>query len=422
MDYGALPPEINSLRMYTGPGSAPMLAAAAAWDRLAAELRATAAGCETAISVLTGDGWRGPAAAAMQDAVIPYLTWMSLTGLQAEQAGAQAAAAAGAFESAFAATVPPAVVTANRQQLAVLVATNLLGQNTPAIAAVEAAYGEMWAQDAAAMYGYAVGSALAATLSSFTHPAPTTNPAGQARQGEAVTQAAASAGANLTQTELPQLMSSVPSTLQGLAAPTAAATAEAFPGEDLLVNLLNFLDGADGNPYGTFLNSSLANGFISAGYVSPAIVAPAAFAGLADINAVVLGATESDVPGMGSGEGNASPIPSRSPANPANLPPLQDAADVSFARGGVTAGTNQSALVGRLSVPQTWTAASAVANYAGTAAPGGGWTSNAVVPAAAAGLPGAPGMPLLGMSGNNFGSPPRYGFRPTIMGRPPAAG
>lgn len=37
-------------------------------------------------------------------------------------------------------------------------------------------------------------------------------------------------------------------------------------------------------------------------------------------------------------------------------------------------------------------------------------------------MPGLPGMPLGGMSGQSFGNPPRYGFRPTIMGRPPAAG
>ncbi len=60
-------------------------------------------------------------------------------------------------------TVPPAVVAANRTQLATLVATNVLGQNTAAIAATEAQYGEMWAQDAAAMYGYAGSSAVAAT-------------------------------------------------------------------------------------------------------------------------------------------------------------------------------------------------------------------------------------------------------------------
>ena len=56
-------------------------------------------------------------------------------------------------------TVPPPVIAANRTQLASLIATNVLGQNTPAIAANEAQYGEMWAQDAAAMYGYAANSA-----------------------------------------------------------------------------------------------------------------------------------------------------------------------------------------------------------------------------------------------------------------------
>ncbi len=39
LDYGALPPEINSTRMYAGPGSAPLIAAAAAWDVLATRWR-----------------------------------------------------------------------------------------------------------------------------------------------------------------------------------------------------------------------------------------------------------------------------------------------------------------------------------------------------------------------------------------------
>jgi PPE-repeat protein len=47
--------------------------------------------------------------------------------------------------------VHPSAVAANRASLAVLVSTNLLGQNAPAIAAAEAQYMEMWAQDAAAM-------------------------------------------------------------------------------------------------------------------------------------------------------------------------------------------------------------------------------------------------------------------------------
>jgi hypothetical protein len=37
MDIGALPPEIRSGRMYSGPGYGSMPAAAAAWDGLAAD-------------------------------------------------------------------------------------------------------------------------------------------------------------------------------------------------------------------------------------------------------------------------------------------------------------------------------------------------------------------------------------------------
>ncbi|MCV7029324.1 PPE family protein, partial [Mycobacterium sherrisii] len=38
MDFAMLPPEVNSGRMYAGAGSGPLMAAAAAWDGLAAEL------------------------------------------------------------------------------------------------------------------------------------------------------------------------------------------------------------------------------------------------------------------------------------------------------------------------------------------------------------------------------------------------
>ena len=65
MDFGALPPEINSGRMYCGPGCGPMLAAAAAWDELAADLDSAAASYQTVIWDLTGAAWRGPASAAM---------------------------------------------------------------------------------------------------------------------------------------------------------------------------------------------------------------------------------------------------------------------------------------------------------------------------------------------------------------------
>ncbi|PRI01749.1 hypothetical protein B8A30_02935, partial [Mycobacterium tuberculosis variant africanum] len=85
----------------------------------------------------------------------PYVAWMSVTAGQAELTAAQVRVAAAAYETAYGLTVPPPVIAENRAELMILIATNLLGQNTPAIAVNEAEYGEMWAQDAAAMFGYA---------------------------------------------------------------------------------------------------------------------------------------------------------------------------------------------------------------------------------------------------------------------------
>jgi PPE-repeat protein len=187
MDFGALPPEINSGRMYSGPGSGPMLEAAAAWQNLAGELYSAAASYSSVITGLADGSWRGPASTSMAAAAATYVAWMNASATQAQQAATQAEAAASAFETAFAATVPPPVIAANRAQLAMLVATNFLGINTAAIMATEAQYAEMWAQDAAAMYGYAGSSTAAATLTPFTAPQQNTNPAGLAAQGAAVT-------------------------------------------------------------------------------------------------------------------------------------------------------------------------------------------------------------------------------------------
>lgn len=106
----------------------------------------------------------------MTASALAYAAWLTTTAAQAEHTANAARAAAAAYESARAATVPPALVATNRAQLRVLVATNLLGQNTAAIAALEAQYLEMWAQDTAAMAHYQANSAAAAQLSPFTAP------------------------------------------------------------------------------------------------------------------------------------------------------------------------------------------------------------------------------------------------------------
>lgn len=194
MDFGALPPEVNSGRIYAGPGSRPLTAAAGAWDALAAELGAAACGYSSVIAELTSLPWRGPASAAMLTAVTPYVAWLSATAVRAEQAGTQARAAAAAYDAAFAMTVPPPVIAANRVLLMALIATNFFGQNTPLIAATEAEYVEFWAQDATAMYAYASSSATASALTPFAPPPNTTNPAGLADQAAPVSKALAQEG------------------------------------------------------------------------------------------------------------------------------------------------------------------------------------------------------------------------------------
>ncbi len=99
MSFLTAAPEITSLLIYWGAGSGPMLSAAAAWDGLAAELGSAAESFASVISNLAGGAWQGPASQA---------------ATQATGAAAQAKAVASAFESALAATVHPAMVSANR--------------------------------------------------------------------------------------------------------------------------------------------------------------------------------------------------------------------------------------------------------------------------------------------------------------------
>ena len=166
MSFLVWPPEINSSLIYGGAGSAPILAAATSWDGLAAELASAAQSFSSVTSGLAGQAWQGAASAAMLTTAARYSGYLTTAATQAQTAAAQAQAVASEFESALAAMVHPAMVSANRNELVQLVVSNLFGQNAPAIAATESDYEQMWAQDVAAMVGYHGGvSAAAAQLS-----------------------------------------------------------------------------------------------------------------------------------------------------------------------------------------------------------------------------------------------------------------
>jgi PPE-repeat protein len=206
MSFMLFPPELNSSLMYSGAGSGPLMAAASAWDELAADLEATAASYQTVLAQLTGTTWLGPTSARMAAATAPYVDWLAGTAGQAAQTSAQARFAAAAYESAFATTIPPAVIAANRSLLAALVGTNFLGQNTPAIAATEAQYMEMWFQDGLTMDTYATISQQAVVLPQQT-PAPAPSDGGTSANAASAAQATAQSASSLG-TDLETLLES----------------------------------------------------------------------------------------------------------------------------------------------------------------------------------------------------------------------
>ncbi|MEB3023643.1 PPE family protein, SVP subgroup [[Mycobacterium] crassicus] len=236
MDFAALPPEVNSARMYTGAGPGPMISAATAWDGVATELHLAATAYQSVVTELTSGAWRGPSSIAMAASVAPFVTWLNITSAQAAKTSGQAKSAVAAYEAAFAMVVPPPVIAANRAQLMTLLATNILGQNAAAIAATEAQYAEMWAQDATAMYGYASTSATASQLEPFQPPPKTAN--GQGDQG-----ASQAAQGNSVANNAQGLLSRAASTLQGSGSSEASSPISALPMEatDLPIGFFDWL-------------------------------------------------------------------------------------------------------------------------------------------------------------------------------------
>lgn len=334
------------MRMYTGPGSGPMLAGAAAWETLAAELQVAASLYESAIAGLTVGTWLGPAAALMAAAVAPYVAWLRVTATLAEQTAAQATAAAAAYDAAFAATVPPPVVAANRLLLVALVATNFFGQNTPAIAATETQYAEMWAQDSAAMLGYASASASATSLTPFSSPSSATDSGGPAGQAAAVAQATGTSAGNVqsTMSNVTRALSAVPSTLTGLASPAAAGDALSW------LQILDLL----GDLSGIFVDPELGAAGLTLDGTLTTVALPY------DLNGYYVGIHTDDIV---SGWAGIEKWPGVDAAPPTSFPVVTGPASA------VSAGLGEARAVGALSVPTGWATAAPEMRLAAMALP-----------------------------------------------------
>ncbi len=381
MNFAFLPPEINSARMYSGPGSGPLLAAASGWDSVSAELSSTAQSYESAVLHLTSLDWHGAASDAMAAGAARYISWLQTTAEQTKQAATQARMAAAAYEHAYAVTVPPAAIAANRTRLTSLIATNFAGQNTTAIAATEAQYAKYWAQDTAAMFSYQASSSAAARLTPFVSPKQTTNGNSQTAQGAPGTRAAnnsattsfarqagshanSSAGSNLSNPVVPDDFTSLDGILAGYSSINATYNMEAF-----------------------------SSGIIGA---------------------------ESNL-GLLSKPAAAAAVPALVPSGLGVVPGLASSTS-SLGGGGlgiVTASAARAGSVGPMSVPATWVAPST--SHVTAFEPLGMRMLPGTAESVGSGYPGYPGMPA-GSSPRASAPPPRYGARLTVIPRPPAAG
>jgi PPE-repeat protein len=371
------PPEVISGLMYTGSGSGPLLAAATSYANLAAEVSTTATQWESIISTLTGATWTGGGSAAAAAASAPIVTYLTETAAALEQAGAQATSSAAAYEAAYAATVPPAMIAANRAQLATLVATNFLGINTPAIAATEAQYAAMWVQDTVMYAAYQASSAAASALSPISPLSSTSNPAAAAA---ADSTAVAGGGVSGAAQQLAAALPSLPFTTTGF---------------------LNSIDNYIGTP--SVFNA--INGAVNTAAWWVCNTIP---------TAVSLGHTFGTVPSVA--------VSDVMPAGPGGIVEGLTVGSVAPAGGmgalgaGASASMGEASAVGGLSVPSGW-ASAAPATLASSTAPleGSGWTvASEAAGAPVTAMPGMPGAAAAAKGAGAFGGP-RYGFKPIVM-------
>src|ERR1700751_1104529 len=242
MSFSLFPPEINSALMFSGAGSGPLLEASAAWNSLATDLESTATQYQTLVTNLVTGSWLGPSSAQMASATAPYIAWLQGTAATAAPTGAQAQAAAAAYQSAYASMVPLPAIEANRTELATLVANNFLGQNTGAIATNEAEYLDMWIQDALAMDTYQVNSQAASAL-----PAHSAAPQVASGAVPAAATAAAPPASSGADTVIESLLGDFAQLFGVSDAPTALGSA------DLLSYLSTLAGGVSANPSAALL-------------------------------------------------------------------------------------------------------------------------------------------------------------------------
>jgi PPE-repeat protein len=398
--FAAYPPEVISALIYSGPGSISYTTAATSWNALSAELQSYATSLNNVVTELSDQEWAGPSSAQMATAFAPYIEWAQTTSTQLEQMAVQINEGAAAYEQVFGSVVPPPLIATNRVQLAKAIATNVFGQNNNVISQLESQYSEFWAQNTSAMNTYDVQSTNATSQLAPVKNAP------EVSTGDGGKTASTNAVANTTAGNASNTVSNAASTgttTTTTNATNAAATTATNPfteawylltGQTILPsNLATFVNGL--SPFAGFAYNVEGLPYFSVGMGNSGVQIAKSTGAIGGAVAGAAAAAPKGLSGLGGMLGGGA-APS------------------------VAAGLGNAASIGKLAVPAAWSGAlPGVAHAAPIAV-----NTVSALPEATGG-PGnlLGGMPLAGMgTGGATGAGPRYGFRPTVMARPPFAG
>ncbi|WP_096868041.1 PPE family protein [Mycobacterium tuberculosis] len=148
-----IPAEYISNIIYEGPGADSLFFASGQLRELAYSVETTAESLEDELDELD-ENWKGSSSDLMADAAGRYLDWLTKHSSQLKHAAWVINGLANAYNDTRRKVVPPEEIAANREERRRLIASNVAGVNTPAIADLDAQYDQYRARNVAVMNAY----------------------------------------------------------------------------------------------------------------------------------------------------------------------------------------------------------------------------------------------------------------------------